>query len=84
MAMGLAGGISVSVSTSGAGIFTGRTVASGAMMEGGLLGKFSISGVKDSSGNYTGTVSAGPGIGAWAGELPTCSKYLRCLSEILG
>ncbi|TDN55362.1 hypothetical protein EC843_1011437 [Buttiauxella sp. JUb87] len=36
------------------------------------------------TGNLTGILSVGPGIGAWVGELSNCSQYAKCLSELLG
>jgi len=81
---GLAMGVAASLSASEAGVSPGQTDSKGAMMGGGLLGKFSIAGTKDSSGNRTGILSVGPGIGAWVGELSNCSQHSKCLSELLG
>lgn len=81
--VGIAGGLSISGTISGGGIFPGETKSKGIIHSGRLLGKFSGSGTKDSAGNYSGALSAGPGLGVFGGEL-TCSQISRCVSELLG
>lgn len=80
--IGHAAGLSISWTISGGGIPPGETESKGMMYSGGLLGKFSVSGAKDMNENYSGTLSAGPGIGIYAGEL-TCSQISRCISEMM-
>ena len=48
-----------------------------------LMGKLAGSGTKDSAGNFSGSLSVGPGLGVFGGEL-TCSQVSRYLSELLG
>ncbi|UKJ21428.1 RHS repeat-associated core domain-containing protein [Enterobacter mori] len=81
--VGFAGGLAISGTISGGGIFPGETKSKGVIYSGGLLGKLSGSGVKNSAENYSGSLSAGPGVGFFGGEL-TCSQVSRCLSELLG
>ncbi|EHK2707864.1 RHS repeat protein, partial [Salmonella enterica] len=81
--IGYAAGLSISGTVSGGGISPGKTESEGMLYSGGLLGKFSVSGAKDTSGNYSGTLSAGPGIGVYGGRL-TCSQISRCISELMG
>ncbi|WP_231932483.1 hypothetical protein [Escherichia albertii] len=45
--------------------------------------KYSIAGVRDADGKYSGTVSIGPGFDGFVGEL-TCSQSLWCLSQLAG
>ena len=80
--IGYAAGLSISGTVSGGGISPGVTESEGMLYSGGLLGKFSASGAKDTSGNYSGTLSAGPGIGVYGGKL-TCSQISRCISELM-
>jgi len=82
--VGLAMGIAASLSVSESSVSAGQADSKGAMMGGDLLGKFSIAGTRDDSGNRTGILSMGPGAGAWVGELSNCSQYSKCLSELLG
>ncbi len=81
--VGFAGGLSVSGSISGGSISPGETKSKGVIYSGGLLGKFAATGAKDLAGNYSGSLSFGPGLGVFGGEL-TCSQVSRCLSELLG
>ncbi|SQH38399.1 core protein [Salmonella enterica] len=81
--VGFAGGLSISGTISGGGISPGETKSKGVIYSGGLLGKLSGSGAKDTAGNYSGALSVGPGLGVFGGEL-TCSQVSRCLSELLG
>ncbi|EMK0349812.1 TPA: hypothetical protein U2L42_000426 [Citrobacter amalonaticus] len=81
--VGIAGGLSISGTISGGGIFPGETKSKGIIHSGRLLGKFSGSGTKDSAGNYSGALSTGPGLGIFGGKL-TCSQISRCESELLG
>ncbi len=81
--IGFAGGLSISGTISGGGISPDETKSKGVIYSGGLLGKFSGSGVKDSAGNYSESLSVGPGLGVFGGEL-TYSQVSRCLSELLG
>lgn len=80
--IGFSGGLAISGTISSGGISLGETKSKGVIYSGGLLGKLSGSGVKDSSENYSGSLSIGPGVGVFGGEL-TCSQVSRCLSELL-
>lgn len=81
--IGYAAGLSISGTVSGGGVPPGETESKGMMYSGGLLGKLSASSAKDMNVNYSGTLSSGPGIGVYAGEL-TCSQISRCISEMMG
>jgi len=81
--IGAAAGLALSGTLSSGGLATGQTDSSGVIYSGGLLGKLSASGAKDNSGNFSGTLSFGPGAGVYGGAI-TCSQPTICISELLG
>ncbi|QSZ91500.1 hypothetical protein FYK26_03330 [Escherichia albertii] len=81
--VGSAIGISLSGTASQAKISPGEYLTKGYISTGGYLKKYSIAGVRDADGKYSGTVSIGPGFGGFVGEL-TCSQSLWCLSQLAG
>lgn len=81
--IGYSAGLSSSGTVSGGGISPGKTESKGMLYSGGVMGKLSGSGAKDTSGNYSGTISIGPGVGVYGGSL-TCSQISKCISELMG
>ena len=81
--IGYAAGLAISGTASNATISPGDYHTKGFTSSGGFLGKYSVTGVKDADSKYSGTISAGPGIGTYTGAV-TCSQTSRCLSQLFG